>query len=97
MKSFALPGRRMNTSRGWEIYPQIMYDMAMRLKSEYGNIPWFIAESGMGIEQEERFADSEGHHSGRLPHRLHHRALEFLVGCSQRRRELQRLHAVGLH
>ena len=54
-EEFSLPGRRMNTSRGWEIYPQIMYDMAMRLKSEYGNIPWFIAESGMGIEQEERF------------------------------------------
>lgn len=59
-EDFALPGRRMNTSRGWEIYPQIMYDMAMRLKSEYGNISWFIAESGMGIEQEERFADGEG-------------------------------------
>ncbi|MPM87928.1 6-phospho-beta-glucosidase GmuD [bioreactor metagenome] len=59
-EEFSLPGRRMNTSRGWEIFPQIMYDMAMRLKSEYGNIPWFVAESGMGIEQEERFADSKG-------------------------------------
>ncbi|VFS35715.1 glycoside hydrolase family protein [Enterobacter cancerogenus] len=29
---FELPGRRMNASRGWEIYPRIIYDMAMRIK-----------------------------------------------------------------
>lgn len=29
---FELPGRRMNASRGWEIYPQIIFDMAMRIK-----------------------------------------------------------------
>ncbi|WP_353612925.1 glycoside hydrolase family 1 protein [Mangrovibacter phragmitis] len=57
---FTLPGRRMNTSRGWEIYPQIIYDMAMRLKTDYRNIPWFIAENGMGIENEGRFRNSDG-------------------------------------
>ena len=36
---FELPGRRMNTSRGWEIYPQIIFDMAMRIKNDYRNIP----------------------------------------------------------
>ena len=57
---FELPGRRMNPSRGWEIQPQIVYDMAMCMKNEYGNFPWFIAENGMGIEGEARFKNSDG-------------------------------------
>ncbi|OLF95807.1 glycoside hydrolase family 1 protein [Bacillus paralicheniformis] len=57
---FELPGRKMNPFRGWEIYPQIVYDMAMRLKHEYGNIEWLIAENGMGVEHEERFKNEEG-------------------------------------
>nr|WP_310617540.1 glycoside hydrolase family 1 protein [Pantoea cypripedii] len=57
---FDLPGRRMNTSRGWEIQPRIIYDMAQRMKQEYGNLPWFVAESGMGIENEARFKDAQG-------------------------------------
>ncbi|MEE8731590.1 MAG: glycoside hydrolase family 1 protein [Rahnella inusitata] len=55
---FELPGRRMNKSRGWEIYPRVVYDMAMRIKSEYDNIPWFVAENGMGIENEGQFRDA---------------------------------------
>lgn len=58
--NFELPGRRMNSSRGWEIYPKLMFDMAMRIKEEYGNIPWLITENGMGIEQEERFMNQNG-------------------------------------
>lgn len=57
---FDLPGRRMNKSRGWEIQPRIIYDMAMRLKNEYDNIPWFVAENGMGIEDEAQFKNAEG-------------------------------------
>ncbi|WP_345828838.1 glycoside hydrolase family 1 protein [Erwinia sp. HDF1-3R] len=57
---FELPGRRMNKSRGWEIQPRIIYDMAMRIKNEYGNIPWFVAESGMGIENEVQFKNADG-------------------------------------
>ncbi|MEM6052493.1 glycoside hydrolase family 1 protein [Erwinia sp. P7711] len=57
---FELPGRRMNKSRGWEIQPGIIYDMAMRIKNEYGNIPWFVAENGMGIEDEAQFKDASG-------------------------------------
>nr|MDH3152837.1 family 1 glycosylhydrolase [Bacillus licheniformis] len=34
--------------------------MAMRLKYEYGNIEWLIAENGMGVEHEERFKNEEG-------------------------------------
>ena len=50
-----LVGKKMNPYRGWEIYPQIMFDMAIRMKEEYGNIAWFIAENGMGVENECRF------------------------------------------
>ena len=59
-EGFELPGRRMNKSRGWEIYPQVMYDMAMYLKERYDNIPWIVSENGMGIEGEERFQDESG-------------------------------------
>ncbi|MCD4558269.1 glycoside hydrolase family 1 protein [Lelliottia nimipressuralis] len=57
---FELPGRKMNASRGWEIYPRIIYDMAMRIKNDYRNIPWFVAESGMGVENEGQFRGSDG-------------------------------------
>lgn len=57
---FELPGRKMNKSRGWEIFPELVYDMGMRIKNEYGNIPWLITENGMGIENEERFKDEKG-------------------------------------
>ncbi|WP_312544332.1 glycoside hydrolase family 1 protein [Pantoea eucalypti] len=57
---FELPGRRMNRSRGWEIQPEIIWDMAQRMRDEYGNIPWFVAESGMGIENETQFKDAGG-------------------------------------
>ena len=50
----------MNPFRGWEIYPNIVYDMGMRIKEEYGNIEWFVAENGMGVEQEERFKNEDG-------------------------------------
>lgn len=59
-ETFDLPGRQMNNSRGWEIYPKVMYDMAMYLKNNYGDIPWLVTENGMGKEQEEQFADATG-------------------------------------
>ncbi|QTM99144.1 family 1 glycosylhydrolase [Sediminibacillus dalangtanensis] len=59
-EKFDLPGKKMNPYRGWEIYPQIMYDMALRMKEEYGNIEWFIAENGMGVEKEQRFKNKDG-------------------------------------
>ncbi|MCQ4107526.1 glycoside hydrolase family 1 protein [Erwinia persicina] len=57
---FELPGRRMNTSRGWEIQPAIVWDMAVRMKNDYDNFPWFVAENGMGIENEARFKNADG-------------------------------------
>ncbi|MHC5247758.1 glycoside hydrolase family 1 protein [Enterococcus sp. LJL90] len=58
--TFDLPGKQMNNSRGWEIYPQVMYDMALYLKNNYGNIPWLITENGMGRENEEQYQDETG-------------------------------------
>lgn len=45
---FDMPGKKMNPFRGWEIYPKIIYDFGMRMKNEYDNKEWFVAESGMG-------------------------------------------------
>lgn len=57
---YELPGREMNADRGWEIYPRIIYDMAMRLKNEYGNVEWLVTENGMGVMKEGRFRNGDG-------------------------------------
>lgn len=54
------PEKKMNIYRGWEIYPEAIYDMAMMIKEEYGNIPWYVAENGMGVANEERFLNEDG-------------------------------------
>ncbi|MBY7142901.1 glycoside hydrolase family 1 protein [Virgibacillus sp. NKC19-3] len=54
------PERRMNPYRGWEIYEKGIYDIAMNIKNNYENIPWYVAENGMGVENEERFIDNSG-------------------------------------
>ncbi|WP_217588073.1 glycoside hydrolase family 1 protein [Lentibacillus saliphilus] len=54
------PERRMNPYRGWEIYEKGLYDIAINLKENYGNIPWYVAENGMGVADEERFMDGSG-------------------------------------
>lgn len=54
------PERRMNPYRGWEIYEKGLYDIAINIKDNYGNIPWYVAENGMGVENEQRFADETG-------------------------------------
>lgn len=50
----------MNPYRGWEIYEKGIYDIAINIKDNYGNIPWYVAENGMGVEHEERFLDETG-------------------------------------
>lgn len=57
---YQMPGRNMNESRGWEIYPKALYDTLMILKEEYGNIECYITENGIGIENEEQFRDHDG-------------------------------------
>ncbi|WP_102494041.1 glycoside hydrolase family 1 protein [Selenomonas felix] len=57
---YVMPDRRFNADRGWEIYPQAVYDIGERLKRDYGNPDWFISENGIGIENEGRFRNAEG-------------------------------------
>lgn len=52
---YDMPGKIINHSRGWEIYPKGIYDTLMRLKNDYNNIPCYIGENGMGVENEEQF------------------------------------------
>lgn len=54
------PDKRVNPYRGWEIYPEAMYDVAIMMKNDYGNIPWYVSENGMGVADEERFMDESG-------------------------------------
>ena len=46
------PERVMNESRGWEIYPEGLYDFGMKCKREYPGLEWFVSENGIGIEGE---------------------------------------------
>lgn len=52
-----MPGKKMNPHRGWEIYEKGVYDIAMMIKEEYGNIEWILSENGMGVEDELRFKE----------------------------------------
>lgn len=58
--NYEMPGRRMNPYRGWEIYPQCMYDIAINIRDNYNNIPWYISENGMGVEGEEKYINEDG-------------------------------------
>lgn len=58
--NFDMPGRRVNLDRGWEIYPEAIYDIALNIKENYGNIPWYVSENGMGVSNEERFKNADG-------------------------------------
>ncbi|WLF69065.1 glycoside hydrolase family 1 protein [Clostridium septicum] len=58
--NYEMPGRRMNPYRGWEIYPQCMYDIAKNIRENYNNIPWYISENGMGVEGESRYINKDG-------------------------------------
>lgn len=57
---YAMPGRRMNPHRGWEIYPHALYDIAINLRDNYGNIEWIVSENGMGVEGEDKFRGADG-------------------------------------
>lgn len=58
--AYDMPGRRVNLDRGWEIYPKALYDIAVNIKENYKNIPWYVSENGMGVSNEERFKNDDG-------------------------------------
>ncbi|MBX4224268.1 6-phospho-beta-glucosidase, partial [Enterococcus faecium] len=57
---FDLTGKKMNNSSGWDIYPKIMYDIAMYLEENYHIISWLITEKGMEREYKEQYMDEKG-------------------------------------
>ncbi len=57
---YEMPGRKMNPHRGWEIYEKGIYDILTDLRDNYGNVPCFISENGMGVEGEEKFLGTNG-------------------------------------
>lgn len=58
--NYIWPDRKMNPYRGWEIYEKGIYDCLINVRDNYGNIPCFISENGMGVEGEERFKNAAG-------------------------------------
>ena len=42
------PEKKINPHRGWEIYERGIYDTLINLRDNYGNIPCYISENGMG-------------------------------------------------
>lgn len=59
-EEYEWPQARINPYRGWEIYPEAMYDIAKNVQENYGNLPWFISENGMGVEGEEKYRNADG-------------------------------------
>ncbi|WP_201764825.1 glycoside hydrolase family 1 protein [Spiroplasma taiwanense] len=51
------PEKRINPSRGWEIYPKAIYDIAIIIKNKYNNVAWIISENGIGVQNEDQFRD----------------------------------------
>lgn len=58
--AYDMPGRRVNLDRGWEIYPKALYDIAVNIRDNYKNIPWYVSENGMGVSNEARFKNEAG-------------------------------------
>lgn len=54
------PQRRINASKGWEIYPKGLYDIAKALMERYPKLPWFVSETGMGVHNEDQYRNAQG-------------------------------------
>ncbi len=59
-KPYVWPDAVMNESRGWEIYPQGIYDFAMKMTRDYPDLEWFVSENGIGIEEDHAPRDAQG-------------------------------------
>lgn len=59
-EEYIMHGRQINKDRGWEIYPQVIYDVLMLMKNKYNNPEMRITENGMGVQDEYRFRNAQG-------------------------------------
>ena len=57
---YDMPGKKMNPYRGWEIYEKGIYDILTNVRENYGNLPCYISENGMGVEGEEKYINDQG-------------------------------------
>lgn len=57
------PGNLKKTEMGWEICPEVFYDLILRLRKEYTRIPIYITENGAAFDdfltEEKRIHDTE--------------------------------------
>lgn len=58
--AYVWPDAVMNESRGWEIYPQGLYDFGMELKRDYPDLEFFVSENGIGIQDEHLHRGRDG-------------------------------------
>lgn len=60
-EAYKMPSRRENKFRGWEIYPEALFDTIKLMSERYGKDKKFmLTEYGMGVQRESRFRDSSG-------------------------------------
>ncbi|CAM9127372.1 glycoside hydrolase family 1 protein [Mycoplasma marinum] len=60
-EDYKMPNRRENKFRGWEIYPEAVYDTLKAMFNKYGSrIEYMLTEFGMGVENEGIFRDENG-------------------------------------
>ena len=59
-EEYVWPDAVINESRGWEIYPQGIYDFAIKMTRDYPDLEWFVSENGIGIEEDHADRDDEG-------------------------------------
>ncbi len=56
--NYTLPGGRINVDKNWEIYEKGLYDIAINIRDNYGNIPWMVSENGIGVKDERQRIDA---------------------------------------
>ena len=67
---YELPGRKMNLDEGVGDLSFCTVRYCNEYKERYDNIPWFVAENGIGVADETRFL-KDGVHTRRLPYSIY--------------------------
>ena len=64
------PPKHPVTHMGWEIYPQALYDLLVRLVRDYGEIPLYITENGAAFQ--DTLVDGQVHDTERISYVREH-------------------------
>ena len=87
----------MNESRGWEIYPQGLYDFGMDCAKNYPDLEWFVSENGIGIMDEYKNRDAEGTIQDDYRVDFVRQHLEWVAKQSPRAPQMPRIPLLGRH